>query len=99
MAREVAIPAQGFFSSGYATILHGIPASLHLHWFTETDLEDVELNQMNSSSFQDESTDDQFYVQPRLVYHIDDAAVEALTKYYKTVFTEGASVLDIASSW
>ena len=48
---------------------------------------------------QDESSDDQFYVQPRLVYHIDDGAVAALTKYYKTVFTEGASVLDIASSW
>ena len=33
------------------------------------------------------------------MYHIDDGAVAALTKYYKTVFTEGASVLDIASSW
>jgi hypothetical protein len=52
-----------------------------------------------NASYQDESSDDQFYVQPRLVYHIDDGAVEALTKYYKTVFTEGASVLDIASSW
>ena len=38
-------------------------------------------------------------MQPRLVYHIDDGAVAALTKYYKTVLTEGASVLDIASSW
>ena len=31
--------------------------------------------------------------------HIDDAAIGALTKYYKSVFTEDASVLDICSSW
>lgn len=48
---------------------------------------------------QDESTDDQFYGQPRLVYHIDEFAVEALTKYYKSVMKDGSSVLDICSSW
>ncbi|KAJ1428015.1 hypothetical protein B484DRAFT_329774 [Ochromonadaceae sp. CCMP2298] len=48
---------------------------------------------------QDESQDTNFYSQPRFVYHIDDQAVGALTKYYKTVFTEGAEVLDICSSW
>eukprot|EP01041_Mallomonas_annulata_P002484 gene2484-4836_t len=48
---------------------------------------------------QDESTDAFFYDQPRLVYHIDDAAVGALTRYYKSVFFEGADVLDICSSW
>lgn len=48
---------------------------------------------------QDESTDDYFYSQPRLVYHIDDSAVKALTKYYKTVFFNDATILDICSSW
>lgn len=48
---------------------------------------------------QDESLDVNFYDQPRLLYHIDDAAVNALTEYYKTVIPDGADVLDIASSW
>jgi hypothetical protein len=48
---------------------------------------------------QDESPDDIFYSQPRLVYHIDDYAVEALTKYYTNNFQNGADVLDICSSW
>jgi SAM-dependent methyltransferase len=33
------------------------------------------------------------------VYHIDDAAVAALTKYYQGVFIPGSTVLDICSSW
>lgn len=48
---------------------------------------------------QDESDDTNFYETPRLVYHIDDPAVAALTKYYAQTFTPGASVLDICSSW
>jgi len=40
-----------------------------------------------------------FTTQPRLVYHIDDAAVGALTRYYRSVLYEGANVLDICSSW
>jgi len=48
---------------------------------------------------QDESPDDIFYTQPRLVYHIDSHAVEALTKYYTNVFQSGADVLDVCSSW
>jgi len=47
----------------------------------------------------DESDDKIFYDQPRLVYHIDDAAVSALTKYYGEQFKEGEDVLDICSSW
>ena len=50
-------------------------------------------------SRQDESKDTYFYNQPRLVYHIDDGAVNALSKYYKEVFFDGATVLDICSSW
>eukprot|EP01031_Cornospumella_fuschlensis_P027792 gene27792-33567_t len=48
---------------------------------------------------QDESTDTYFYSQPRFVYHIDDAAVGALTKYYEGQFKPGSAVLDICSSW
>ncbi|CAM9348257.1 unnamed protein product [Chrysoparadoxa australica] len=48
---------------------------------------------------QDESNDAQFYDQPRLVYHIDDGAVNALTNYYARAFPKGADVLDICSSW
>ena len=48
---------------------------------------------------QDESDDSIFYDQARLVYHIDDAAVSALTKYYATNLKDGDDVLDICSSW
>jgi hypothetical protein len=47
----------------------------------------------------DESDDTIFYDQPRLVYHIDDSAVEALTNYYSTHLKEGDDILDICSSW
>jgi cyclopropane fatty-acyl-phospholipid synthase-like methyltransferase len=47
----------------------------------------------------DESNDAVFYDSPRLVYHIDDAAVTALTKYYSENLKEGEDVLDICSSW
>lgn len=47
----------------------------------------------------DESDDSIFYDQPRLVYHIDDAAVSALTDYYAQNFEDGDDVLDICSSW
>ena len=48
---------------------------------------------------QDESDDSIFYDQARLVYHIDDAAVGALTKYYAKNLKDGDDVLDICSSW
>lgn len=35
----------------------------------------------------------------RRVYHIDDAAVAALTNYYSTHLKDGDDVLDICSSW
>lgn len=47
----------------------------------------------------DESDDGIFYSEPRLVYHIDDAAVTALTDYYATNLQDGQDVLDICSSW
>ena len=49
----------------------------------------------------DENDDAQFYPaqQPRLVYHIDEGAVAALTAYYKREIKPGSDVLDICSSW
>lgn len=51
----------------------------------------------------DESTDSYFYDTPRLVTHIDDPAIAALTKYYSEVLppsnTPGVAVLDMCSSW
>lgn len=48
---------------------------------------------------QDESIDTDFYYQPRLVYHIDDNAVKALTNYYSKEIKPNSNVLDICSSW
>eukprot|EP00316_Scyphosphaera_apsteinii_P005633 CAMPEP_0119326048 /NCGR_PEP_ID=MMETSP1333-20130426/67323_1 /TAXON_ID=418940 /ORGANISM="Scyphosphaera apsteinii, Strain RCC1455" /LENGTH=258 /DNA_ID=CAMNT_0007334229 /DNA_START=117 /DNA_END=893 /DNA_ORIENTATION=- len=48
---------------------------------------------------QDESDDADFYAVPRLVYHIDEGAVRALTNYYKYSIPPASTVLDICSSW
>ena len=47
----------------------------------------------------DEQDDNEFYKFPKLVYHIDEGSVSALTRYYDTSIPEGSDVLDICSSW
>jgi SAM-dependent methyltransferase len=47
----------------------------------------------------DESDDLNFYVQPRLVVHIDEAAVAATTALFGEYLPAGADVLDLMSSW
>ena len=47
----------------------------------------------------DESDDERFYAQPRLVTHIDDATIEVLTGLYREQLPAGAHVLDLMSSW
>lgn len=47
----------------------------------------------------DESPDDQFYLQPRLVTHIDTAAIAAVTRLYRELFPPGGAILDVMSSW
>lgn len=47
----------------------------------------------------DEEPDTSFYQVPKLVYHIDEGAVAALTRYYDTHIPDGSDVLDICSSW
>jgi len=53
------------------------------------------------SSFdrEDESDDSLFYLEPRLLVHIDDAAINELGKYFFNQIPEGATILDLMSSW
>ena len=48
---------------------------------------------------QDSGDDLAFYAPPRLVTHIDDAAIAALTALYRSVLPDGARVVDLMSSW
>lgn len=48
---------------------------------------------------EDDSDDALFYDFPRLVTHIDDAAIAALTAYYRRAIPPNADVLDLMSSW
>jgi SAM-dependent methyltransferase len=47
----------------------------------------------------DEEPDPNFYRFPKLVYHIDEGAVAALTHYYDRAIPDGSDILDICSSW
>jgi SAM-dependent methyltransferase len=47
----------------------------------------------------DEGADEEFYEPARLVYHIDEHAVAALTEFYRTTLPTGSRVLDLMSSW
>ena len=47
----------------------------------------------------DESDDREFYVQARLVTHIDDAAIAAATRFYRAQLPAGGAVLDLMTSW
>src|SRR6266446_5799480 len=40
-----------------------------------------------------------FYEPPRLVCHIDDGAIAALTGFYRTILPPGGMLLDLMSSW
>ena len=48
---------------------------------------------------QDEADDAQFYAPTRLVTHIDDNAIAALTGLYRSQLEPGVVVLDLMSSW
>jgi len=47
----------------------------------------------------DPSPDTRFYAQARLVTHIDDAAIAAVTALYRQLLLAGGVVLDLMSSW
>lgn len=47
----------------------------------------------------DAGDDLDFYAAARLVTHIDQGAVEALTGYYREILPAGGAILDLMSSW
>jgi hypothetical protein len=47
----------------------------------------------------DEGPDDAFYATPRLVLHLDDVAVAAVTALYDELGVADGDVLDLMSSW
>ena len=47
----------------------------------------------------DETPDEEFYRTPRLVNHIDDRAIAAVTQLYRELFPAGGEILDLMSSW
>jgi hypothetical protein len=47
----------------------------------------------------DDTGDELFYQPPRLVLHIDDGAIAALTELYRAVLPAGGVLLDLMSSW
>jgi SAM-dependent methyltransferase len=48
---------------------------------------------------EDPSPDSEFYAFPRLVTHIDDAAIAAVTRTYRENLPADGAVLDLMSSW
>ena len=47
----------------------------------------------------DEAPDEEFYRTPRLVTHIDDRAISAVTQLYRELYPPGGELLDLMSSW
>jgi SAM-dependent methyltransferase len=47
----------------------------------------------------DAEDDELFYEPPRLVCHIDDGAITALTEFYREALPAGGVLLDLMSSW
>jgi SAM-dependent methyltransferase len=47
----------------------------------------------------DETPDEEFYLLPRFVTHIDDRAIAAVTQLYRELFPPGGEILDLMSSW
>jgi SAM-dependent methyltransferase len=47
----------------------------------------------------DEAPDEKFYRTPRLVTHIDEPAIAAVTQLYRELFPAGGQILDLMSSW
>jgi SAM-dependent methyltransferase len=47
----------------------------------------------------DESPDEEFYVEPRLVEHIDEAAIADVVRLHRERLPAGGEILDLMSSW
>ena len=66
----------------------------------ETDFEEG-ANALPPEAFRrgDETPDEEFYRIPRLVTHLDEAAIGAVTQLYREYFPANGAVLDLMSSW
>ena len=60
---------------------------------------DAFVNDRRAFERMDRAPDAAFYREPRLVEHIDGAAIGAVTALYRETFAEGAKLLDLMSSW
>ena len=47
----------------------------------------------------DESNDEEFYSEPKFVYHLDANFRQYLSKIYKDEITDNSTILDLMSSW
>ena len=47
----------------------------------------------------DETPDELFYREPRMVTHIDDPAIAAATAFYRGLLPAGGAILDLITSW
>lgn len=47
----------------------------------------------------DDSDDELFYLSPRFVVHIDDAAIQKVGEIYREHLPRGGAILDLMSSW
>ena len=47
----------------------------------------------------DETPDENFYLSPRMVAHVDEATLTALTDFYRSFIAPQSDVLDLMSSW
>jgi hypothetical protein len=48
---------------------------------------------------EDSSDDRDFYAEARLITHIDDGAIAALTGFYRSALPPGGAICDLMSSW
>ena len=48
---------------------------------------------------EDESDDARFYAEPRMVVHIDEQAIAAVSQLFLDLISPGSEVLDLMSSW
>lgn len=62
-------------------------------------LKKVQFIEQNAFRRSDEQADEQFYTFPRLVTHIDDAAIAAVTEIYRELLPPDGAILDLMSSW
>ncbi len=65
------------------------------------DLPKGDLPELPAHAFEkeDPASDGEFYAFPRLVTHIDDAAIAAVTALYRQVLPPGGAILDLMGSW